>query len=181
VGGCGDKYQPARPVRLFEPEGGGDRPAEGVANDDRVPDAEMVHQCCYGSGLAGRRVVVAGAAARPAMARPVEKQQFAAALQKRPERNHLIPEICAGAMDEDDRREIGVFRRGHMDKVQAGAVDLGEAADRRVAALDQPRSDARDADKHQEQREQEGDEGVDQIHAGNVRPEGSGNRNRKWN
>ena len=70
------------------------------------------------------------------MARAIEKQQFGPAFQKRPERNQLVSQIGAGAMDEDDRREIGVFRRRHMDIMQTSAVDLGEVDPRTVTEED---------------------------------------------
>ena len=69
-------------------------------------------------------------------------------------------------MDEDDRRQVGIGGRRNMDIVDAGAVDVGEFADRRIAALDQPRAGAGDADKDEDKRHQEGERGVDQVHAG---------------
>ena len=77
-------------------------------------------------------------ASRPAMAGPVEEQHLGAAFEQRPQRQHLVVQIGAGAMDEDHRRQVGIWRRRDVDVVDAGAVDVDEAADRRIAPLDQP-------------------------------------------
>ena len=140
--------------------------AEGMADDDCLLDAETVHQRGDGVGLRRRVFIVAGPAPGPARARPVEEQHFGAAFEQRPERQHLVLEIGAGAMDEDDRRQVRIGGRRNMDIVDAGAVDVGEFADRRIAALDQPRADAGDADKGKDECEEEGERGVDQVHAG---------------
>jgi hypothetical protein len=79
---------------------------------------------------------IAVAAPRPAMPGTVEEKQFGAPLEKRPQRHHLVEQIAAGPMQEDDRRQ---FRRGggsDMDKVHPRAVHLGEGAGRRAGALD---------------------------------------------
>ncbi|ESY79620.1 hypothetical protein X739_30365 [Mesorhizobium sp. LNHC220B00] len=69
-------------------------------------------------------------------------------------------------MDEDDRRQIRIGWGGDVDIVDAGTVDVGERADRRTAALDQPRAGSGDADKGKDKRHQEGERGIDQVHAG---------------
>ena len=51
-----------------------------------------------------------------------------------------------------------------MDIVDAGAVYVGEVADRRIAALDQPRTGAGDTGKGEHKRHEEGERGVDQVH-----------------
>ena len=46
----------------------------------------------------------------------------------------------------------GIGRRGNVHIVDARAVDLDKAADRRVAALDQPDADPGDADEDKDER-----------------------------
>ena len=135
-------------------------------------DAETVHQPGDGVGLRRRALIVAGAACRPAEARPVEEDHLGAAFEQRPDRQHLIPEVGAGAMDEDDRRQLGILRRRHVDIVDAGAVDVGKFAGRRIAPLDQPRAGAGDTGKGKDEREEEGTGGVNEVHAGDTGVEG---------
>ncbi|MHC2794395.1 hypothetical protein ACVINZ_003407 [Mesorhizobium jarvisii] len=139
---------------------------EGMADDDRLPDAEAVHQGSEGIGLRRRILIVAGPAPRPAVTRPVEEQHFGAALEQRPKRQHLIPEIGAGAMDEDDRRQLRIGGGWNVDIMDAGAADVGEFANGWIAALDQPRADAGHADQGKDEREKEGERGGDQVHVG---------------
>jgi hypothetical protein len=98
----------------------------------------MVHQSCDGAGLCRWGLVVAGAAPRPACTRAVEEQHLGTAFQQGPQRQHLIPEIGAGAVDKDDRRQFRVFPGRNVNVVDAGTVYIREVADRRIAALDQP-------------------------------------------
>ena len=60
MGGRRQKHQPARPFGMGEREGRRHRAAEGMADDDRLADAEMVHQRGDRLCLAVRRLVVAG-------------------------------------------------------------------------------------------------------------------------
>jgi hypothetical protein len=46
------------------------------------------------------------------MARPIDKEQVGAAGKPVAEGEHLIDEIAAGAMQENDRRKVGVSMRG---------------------------------------------------------------------
>ena len=126
-----------------------------MADDDRLLDAEQIHQRGERPCLPERRLVLAGAALGPAMAGPVEEQQFGAAFEQRPRRHHLVVEIGAGAMDEDDRRQVGRGRRRHMHEVDARPVDDRECADRRIAPLDQPGAGPRHAGQDEHQGKQE--------------------------
>ena len=89
-------------------------------------DAEPIHQCGERRCLAGRRLV-AGAALGPAMAGPVEEQHLGAAFEQRPRRHHLVVQIGAGAMDEDERRQLGPAGAGTWTKWMPRAVDDREA------------------------------------------------------
>ncbi len=98
------------------------------------------------------------------MARPVEEEHLRPPFEQRPQGQHLVLQIGACAVNEDDWRQVGVWRGRHMHIVNARAIDLGEFADRRVAPLDHPRAHPGQADEDEEQREQEGEGGVDQVH-----------------
>ena len=165
VGGRCQKHQAARLLGIRERKRGRFRRSPGMADDDRLLDAERIHQCGERPCLSERRLVLARAALGPAMAGPVEEQQFGAGFEQRPRRHHLVLEIGAGAMDEDDRRQLGRGRRRHMHEVDARPVDGRECADRRIAPLDQPDAGPRHAgqDKHQGKQEIDGGEG--DVHA----------------
>ena len=154
MGGGGEEDEALRLVGMVEREGGGDRAAEGMADDDGRADAEPVHQAGDQCGLLAL-FLMAVAAARPAVAGPVEEEHFGPAFEQRPQRHHLVVQIGACAVDEDDGRKVGAFRRRDVDVVQGDAVDVGKAAGGRVAPLDQPGVHPRDAGKDQKQRKQE--------------------------
>ncbi len=102
---------------------------------------------------------------------PVEEQHLGTALKQGSERQHLVPEIGAGAVNEDDRRQVGIGGSRNVDVVDASTVDVGEIADRRVAALDQPRTGAGDAGKGEHKRHEEGERGIDKVHGRRYGPE----------
>lgn len=124
-----------------------------MCDDDRLFDAEAVHQRGDRVGLLGKRFIVA--AFRPAEARAVEEQHLGAALERRPQRQHLVLEVGAGTMDEDDRRQVGAGGRRDIGIMDARALDLGELAGRRAASLDQPDAGAGDAGQGKEERDEE--------------------------
>jgi hypothetical protein len=145
----------------------GDRAAEGMRDDDGLFHTEAVHQRGDRIGLRGQRFVVA--TSRPAEARAVEEQHFGAALERRLQRQHLVLEVGAGAVDEDDWRQAGAGGRRDMDVMDARAVDLGELADRRTAPLDQPDPGAGDTGQGKEERDDEKERGADEVHVVKIR------------
>ena len=139
-----------------------------MADEDRLADAEPLHQRGDRRCLAGRRLVAA-AALRPAMAGPVEEQHLGAAFEQGPQRHHLILQIGAGAVDEDDRRQLGIGRRRHVDEMHAACrrhrrscrpADCGARSARR-----RPRA----AGEGEDQGQQESERGGEEVHAQGVR------------
>ena len=159
------QHEAGRLLGIGEREGGRLGRAERMADDNRLVDADRIHQRGQRLCLAERRIVFARAAFGPAEPRPVEEQQFGAAFEQRPQRHHLVPEIGAGAVDEDDWRQVGLGRARHMHEVNARAVGDDEVADRRIAALDLPHAKARDPRQHEHQSKQQGDRSGDDVHA----------------
>ena len=139
---------------MVEREGSRDRSAEGMADDDGLADAEAIHQAGDQSGLLAL-FLVPMTAARPAVTGPVEEEHFGLAFEQRPQRHHLVVQIGACAVDEDNGRKARAFRSGNVNIMQGNAVDVGKAADGRVAPLDQPGDYPRAAGKNQKQRKQE--------------------------
>ena len=135
-----------------------------MTDDNRRANAEFVHQRGQRSGLAERRLVSV-AALGPAMPRPVDEQQLGAAIEQGPKRHHLIHEVCTGAVDENDGRQLWIGRRGDMHEMHARPVGDGKRADGRVAALDQPGAGPRDTGQHEHQGKQKVDRGGDDVHA----------------
>lgn len=149
--------------RMLTGEGRGDRAAEGMGDDDCVADSQPVHQRGNGIRLLRQRLIAS--ALRPAEPRAVQEQHFGATLEQGPQRQHLVLEIGAGAMDEDDRRQLGAGGRRDMDIMDARAIDLGERAGRRAASLDQPDAGAGDAGEGKEESNEEEEGGADEVHA----------------
>ena len=165
--GGGDEDEAGCPARVGERKGGGDSAAEGVSDNDGVLHAQFVHQRGDGVGLT-EGGFVGSTAARPAMARAVEKQHLGTAFEKRTERKHLVLEVAARAVDEDQRRQVAVGRAGDVHIVHPGSGDRHEFTCRGIAALDQPRADAADAGQAEKQGEHKRDECRDEIHVGEI-------------
>ena len=138
--------------------------AERMADDDRLADAELVHQRGERSCLAERRLV-AGAALGPAMARPVEEQQLGAASSNGLSGTIWSFRLALAPWMKTIGGRSGFGRRRHMHEMHARAVGGRERADRRVAPLDQPGADPRDPGQHEHQGKQEIDRGEDDVHA----------------
>lgn len=152
-----------RLFRMVSRKGGGDRAAKGMADDDGLGETEAIHQRGDCVSLRRQRFVVA--AFRPAEARPVEKQHLGTAFEQRPERQHLVVEVGAGAMDENDRRQIAAGGSRDMDVVDPGAVDLGELTHWRIAALNHPEAGTGNAGQGKDGRDEEEKRGEDEVHA----------------
>ena len=105
MGGGGEEDEAPCLFGMVEREGRGDRPAEGMADDDGRADAEAVHQAGDQRCLLAL-FVMAAAAAGPAVTGAIEEEHFRPAFEQRPQRHHLVVQIGAGAVDEDDGRKV---------------------------------------------------------------------------
>lgn len=72
------------------------------------------------------QVVLRPAALRIAVARPVEEEQVCAPFQLCVEGMHLVAQVAACAMDEDDGRQVGIFAGRHEYAAHAKAADLDQ-------------------------------------------------------
>ena len=168
MGGSGQKDEALCLSRMIQREGSRHRTAEGMGDDDRLLNAKVLHQGGKRRGLTRLRVV-ASAALRPAVSRPVDEEKFRVAFEPWTKRQHLVEQIAARAVQEDDGRKVGSAGAGHVHIVDGCAADLGEAADRLVAPFDQPRASPGQPHQNENQGQKEGYEGVGKVHATEVR------------
>jgi hypothetical protein len=63
------------------------------------------------------------------MPRPVYEEHFGATFQLSPEGAHLIKQISAGTMDENQRRQVCILRARDMYGIHPEAADVGQLAD----------------------------------------------------
>ena len=95
-----------------------------------------MHQFGDRTRLRVGKSVLRGAAIRPSVTGAVDKQHFGAAFKPFAERFSLIPEVAAGAVEKDDGRKVGVFRRGDMQSMQPVSADIDEFADGGIEPFD---------------------------------------------
>ena len=77
---------------------------------------------------------------------------------------HRIVQIAAGAMQEDDRRQVGIVPGGNANQMHVGAVGGHEDAGRRVAPLDHDDADTRDRHQDENERDKRCDDGGKHVH-----------------
>ena len=147
-------------VGMVYGEGRRDRPAQGVADHDRPLDPEAFQQAREDARMTARQVnVVPAAPARMAVSGPVDEDQPAPALQEFEEDAFLLAQIAAGAMDENDRQQIGVFARRVIGIVQAHVADVGEPPLGRIVRRDlagqMPARSVKERDRNGAQKQQE--------------------------
>lgn len=126
-------------VRMAQAEGGGDRAAEGMADDDRLFDAALLHQSGDCICLAGGDGVLRTAAFGIAMTGAIDEQHFRPAFECGAEGHDLVEQIAAGAVNEDQSRQIRIFWRRDVDRIHAVAADIGQFADIRIGVFKLPR------------------------------------------
>ncbi len=114
----------------------GDRPAEGVADDDRPRHASHVHQLCDRIRLAIGAIIRPPAALGVAVARPVDEKHLRAALEGRSKGMHLIEQVAARTVNEDERDQVSLRSRRQVDAVHAEAADVDQ-----LARIREPRAD----------------------------------------
>jgi hypothetical protein len=81
---------------------------------------------------------------------PVEKQHLCAAFEQGPERDHLVIQIGARAMDKDERWKVSLGSGGHIDIMQLRSVSLNERSNRRILPRNPCRPDTGQNKKNEE-------------------------------
>ena len=130
------EQQAGRPLWMPYGKGCSNCAAEGMADDDGPFDRKRRQEFGDGIRLAGGKGIFGAATLGIAMAGAVDKDHFRSTFQGRSKSLHLILQIAAGAMDEDQRREIGAHRFRDVERVDAVTADVGKRADIGVIALD---------------------------------------------
>ncbi len=115
-------------IRMAQRKACDHRAGKGMADDDRLADAALFHQPGDRIGLTIRPGVFRPAALGKAVAGAVDEQHLGAALQQGTEGRHLVQHVAAGAVDEDDGRQICGRACGHEHAVHAEAADIDALA-----------------------------------------------------
>jgi len=125
-----------------EGKGRHDRARERMPDDDRARDAERVERLRDQRGLPQRRGILVAAEPRaPAMPRTIDQDHAMIAREPLAQSQPHVVEIAARAVQQHDRHAD--ILRDKLENVQAPAVDLHQAAGRRMLPLDQERADSR--------------------------------------
>ncbi|EGE55990.1 hypothetical protein RHECNPAF_770024 [Rhizobium etli CNPAF512] len=136
-GGC-QKEQAGCLFGMAQAEGCGDRAAERMTDNDRPLDAACLHQPGDRVRLAGRHRIFGAAAFGIAVTGAIDEEHFGPALECGAEGDELVEQIAAGAVNEDESRQIGMFRTLDMDGIHAIAADIRQFTDIGIGLFESP-------------------------------------------
>ncbi len=153
-----EEEQTERLFGMFQREAGGDRRAKRMACYDCLVDAALVHQTGDGVGLTIGKAIFRAATLGIAMAGAVDEQQVGTALQRPAKGEELVAQIAAGAMDEQDRRQVRGRSSRQQHRIHPEAADIDQLTDTGRIPLDDRRLPAGEGQQQTNGDEQEKDD-----------------------